>query len=94
MDILIPLASTTKTIDWSDDAMTNFTLTGAYRADFQYRPDPKQEQFYDRREYITKYQHFFSDERKCGIHRFTKSDGTVFEECEESIGTLIIYTED
>lgn len=95
VDVLIPMTGgTTKTLDWSDEMMTNFALTGTFRCDYQYHPNFDLNVCEYRETYISKYVHYFSEERKCGIHRFTKSDGTVFEECEESIGTLIIYTED
>jgi len=95
MDVLIPMTGgSTKTLDWSDDKMTNFALIGTFRCDYQYHPNFDQSVCEYREAYITQYKHYFCDKRKCGIHRFTKSDDTVFEECEESIGTLIIYTED
>lgn len=95
MDVLIPMTGgTTMTLDWSDDMMTNFVLTGTFRCDYQYHPNFDQNVCEYRDAYISKYEHYFSKERKCGIYRFIKSDGTVFEEREESIGTLIIYTED
>ena len=94
MDVLIPMTGgTTQTLDWSDDKMNNFTLTGTFRCDYQYHPNFQQDVCEYREAYITQYRHYFCDKRNCGIHQFTKRDGAVFEECEESIGTLIIYTE-
>ena len=95
MEVLVPMTGgTTKTLDWSDDKMTNFTLTGTFRCDYQYHPNFDQNVCEYRDAYIAIYVHYFCEKRKCGIHRFIRSDGTLFEECEESIGTLIIYTED
>jgi hypothetical protein len=95
MSVLIPMTGgSAKTLDWSDDKMHNFTLTGTFRCDYQYHTNFQQDVCEYREAYITQYRHYFCEKRNCGIHQFTKHDGTVFEECEESIGTLIIYTED
>jgi len=91
--ILLPLTGSTKTLTFTEDTMNDFIITGAYRADYNYHPNFDQNVNVEIREYITQYEHYFDEERKCGIHKFTRADGTVFEEQEESIGTLNIATE-
>lgn len=60
MDILLPMTGeSTKTLDWSDDKMTNFVLTGAFRCDYQYHPNFDQSVCEHRETYISKYVHYF-----------------------------------
>ena len=83
-----------KSRTYTEDDFNDFLLNGTYRADYKYHPNFDQDVNVETRVYITQYEHYFDEERKVGIHKFTKDDGTVFEEQEEAIGELIISTAD
>lgn len=92
--MLLLLGGSVTSRTFTEDDLNDFTLNGAYRADYKYHPNFDQNVDVDTRIYITHYEHYFDEERKVGIHKFTKDDGTVFEEQEEAIGELIISTAD
>lgn len=94
VDYVLAFTYEHKTYTYKDDDIHDIKLTGCDHVNFWYYPDFDQNRAEERCIDVTKYEHYFDEEKKCGVHKFTQTDGTVITFWEECIGTLVITSAD